>query len=58
MDKHWLPLEASLDDFGTDSAHYITISFDFAMAEEMDADRAFQSFRISTGSPRNVSPRP
>lgn len=45
MDKHWLPLEDSLDDFGTDSAHYITISFDFAMAEEMDADRAFQSFR-------------
>lgn len=45
VDKHWLPLEDSLDDFGTDSAHYIAISFDFAIAKEMNADIAFRNFR-------------
>lgn len=40
----WLPLENSRDEFGTDAAHYIDISFDFANDEEMDAEEAFTKF--------------
>ena len=44
VDKHWLSLEDSVDGFGTDSGHYIDISFEYAIAEEMNADEAFQRF--------------
>lgn len=44
VDKHWLSIEDSHDQFGTDSAHYIDISFDYAIAEEMSADDAYQRF--------------
>ncbi len=40
----WLPLEASRDEFGTDAAHYIGISFDFAMGEGMDSEEAYNRF--------------
>ena len=42
--KHWLPLENSRDEFGTDAAHYIVISFDYANGQEMDAEEAFTKF--------------
>jgi hypothetical protein len=42
--EKWLPLEASRDEFGTDAAHYIGMSFDFARSEAMDGDAAFQRF--------------
>ena len=42
--KHWLPLENSRDEFGTDAAHYIGISFDYANDQEMDAEEAFAKF--------------
>lgn len=44
VDEHWLSVEDSHDQFGTDSAHYIDISFDYAIAEEMNADDAYQRF--------------
>ncbi|HRH70329.1 MAG TPA: hypothetical protein PLB89_12555 [Flavobacteriales bacterium] len=40
----WLPMEPSRDDLGTDAAHYIDISFDYALDEGMDADVAFDRF--------------
>lgn len=42
--EKWLPLEGSRDEFGTDAAHYIEMSFDFAMGEEMDGDAAYERF--------------
>lgn len=42
--EQWLPLEASRDEFGTDAAHYIGMSFDFAMGNAMGGDAAFQRF--------------
>ncbi|MBP6392499.1 MAG: hypothetical protein KA175_14205 [Flavobacteriales bacterium] len=45
--EHWLPLENSRDEFGTDAGHYIDIAFDFANAERMGSDEAFARFRSS-----------
>ncbi len=42
--QDWLPLEGSRDEFGTDAAHYIEMSFDFALGEEMDGDAAYERF--------------
>lgn len=42
--KIWLPMEASKDEFGTDAAYYIDISFEFLLNEGRDADEAFQEF--------------
>lgn len=44
VDKHWLSVEDSHDQFGTDSAHYIDISFDYAITEEMSAEDAYLRF--------------
>lgn len=43
--KIWIPLEDSTDEFGTDAAHYIAISFEFLMDEGMDANDAFAEFK-------------
>ena len=43
--KNWLPLEDSTDEFGTDAAHYISISFDYAHEQGMSADDAFERFK-------------
>ena len=40
----WLPMESSRDDLGTDAAHYIDISFDYALDERMEADVAYTRF--------------
>ncbi len=40
----WMPLESSRDELGTDAAHYIDISFDYALEEGMDADVAYDRF--------------
>ncbi len=45
IQKLWLPAEPSTDEFGTDAAHYIWISFDYLMNEGVDADIAFDEFR-------------
>lgn len=42
--EKWLPLEESRDVFGTDSAHYISMSFDHATANVLSADEAFHRF--------------
>lgn len=43
--EKWLPLENSRDEFGTDAAHYIGISFEFAIDQHMDPDAAFDRFK-------------
>ena len=45
--EKWLPLEGSRDEFGTDAAHYIGMSFDFAVGEEMGSEEAFDRFAES-----------
>lgn len=42
--EQWLPMESSRDDLGTDSGHYIDISFDYANDQRMDTDDAFSRF--------------
>lgn len=42
--EKWLPLEGSRDEFGTDAAHYIEMSFDFALGEEMGGEEAYERF--------------
>lgn len=44
VDKYWLPMEDSTDQFGTDAGHYIDISFDFAESQEMNAEEAYAQF--------------
>ncbi|MBK8339777.1 MAG: hypothetical protein IPK99_07170 [Flavobacteriales bacterium] len=54
---HWLPLENSRDEFGTDAGHYIDIAFDFANTERMGPDEAFARFRSSfTENPAQYDP--
>lgn len=43
--KEWLPLEDSTDEFGTDSAHYIFITFDNLLDRSIPADEAFSTFK-------------
>lgn len=45
VSKEWLPLEDSTDEFGTDSAHYIFISFDNLLDRSIPAEEAFASFK-------------
>lgn len=42
--ERWLPLEGSRDEFGVDSAEYITMSFDHANDNGLDAQQAYQRF--------------
>lgn len=45
ISKEWLPLEDSTDEFGTDSAHYIFITFDNLLDRGVSPDEAFASFK-------------
>ena len=40
----WMPLESSRDEFGVDSAEYITMSFDYANENDLDANEAYSRF--------------
>ncbi|WP_276370232.1 hypothetical protein [Chryseolinea sp. H1M3-3] len=42
--KEWLPLEDSIDKYGTDAAHYISIAFDYLLNEGTSPDDAFTVF--------------
>ena len=42
--KIWVPLEDSTDEFGTDAAFYIDISFEYLLNEGIEAAEAFQEF--------------
>ena len=43
--EKWLPLENSVDAYGTDAAHYITISFDYLFEETMpEAQEMWENF--------------
>jgi hypothetical protein len=44
VSKEWLPMEKSTDKYGTDAAHYISISFDYLMSESIPPDEAFDVF--------------
>lgn len=43
--KEWLPLEDSTDEFGTDAAHYIFMTFDVLMDRGLPADEAYEVFK-------------
>lgn len=41
----WLNVEDSTDEFGTDAAHYIFITFDYNVAEIENAENRFNNFK-------------
>ncbi|MBS1583853.1 MAG: hypothetical protein JST66_16765 [Bacteroidetes bacterium] len=47
--KHWMPLEPSRDEVGTDMAYYMDISFDHALGQHMSAQEAFERFKAYHG---------
>ena len=42
--REWLPLEDSIDKYGTDAGHYISISFDYLMSERIPPQDAYSVF--------------
>ena len=44
IEKHWLPLENSRDDLGTDEGRYVDIGFDYAHDEAIPPEKAFERF--------------
>lgn len=42
--ERWMPLESSRDEFGVDAAEYITMSFDYARDNKLEAQQAYQRF--------------
>jgi hypothetical protein len=42
--KEWLPLENSIDSFGTDAAHYISIAFEYCLSESIPSEDAYGVF--------------
>jgi hypothetical protein len=42
--REWLPLENSIDSYGTDAAHYINISFEYLLNEGIPANEAYSVF--------------
>jgi len=44
VQKIWVPAEDSTDEFGTDAAQYIFISFDYLVNEGVGAETAFVEF--------------
>jgi hypothetical protein len=50
----WLPLENSRDEFGTDAGHYIGISFEYAAAQGVDADLAWERFEETLHAQRHL----
>lgn len=45
INREWLPLEDSTDEFGTDAAHYIFMTFDTLMDRGTPADEAYAVFK-------------
>jgi len=43
--QKWVPLENSTDEFNTDAAYYISIAFDYLLAEGVSAEEAFRVFQ-------------
>jgi hypothetical protein len=46
VNKEWVPLEHSTDEFGTDAAYYIYISFDYLTDSFTTAEEAFYTFKV------------
>ena len=44
VNKIWVPLESSQDNFGTDAAYQIEFAFDWIMDNAVKSDKAFQVF--------------
>ncbi len=44
IQEKWLPLENSRDEFGTDAGRYIGISFEYASAQGVDVNDAWERF--------------
>lgn len=42
--KEWLPLENSIDSYGTDAAHYISIAFEYCLIESITSEDAYAVF--------------
>ena len=45
IQKKWLPMEGSTDDFGSDAAHLISISFEYLMDEMAAPEDTWQNFK-------------
>jgi hypothetical protein len=45
IEKEWIPLEDSTDEFGTDAANYIYFTFDSLLERDISPREAFESFR-------------
>jgi hypothetical protein len=58
INKEWLPLEDSTDEFGTDAAHYIFMSFDILMDRGTSADEAFEVFKDYFDAHKNAFTEP
>lgn len=46
VQREWLPLERSFDEFGSDSAYQIEIVFDWLVENDWDYDQVFSDFKI------------
>lgn len=42
--EDWMSLESSTDDFGTDAAYQIEITFDMILERELTSEKAFEEF--------------
>jgi hypothetical protein len=45
IEKEWIPLEDSTDEFGTDAANYIYFTFDSLLEQDISPKDAFESFK-------------
>lgn len=46
VQREWLPLERSFDEFGSDSAYQIEIVFDWLVENDWNYDQVFPDFKI------------
>ena len=45
LDQVWKDWDNKVDEFGSDSAHYITFAFDALREQDMESDEAWQRFK-------------
>ncbi len=45
IEREWIPLESSTDEFGTDAANYIYFTYDSLVEQDLSPIEAFNSFR-------------
>ena len=45
VQKEWVPLQNTTDEFGSDEAHYIFIEFEFQLEKKASAKETWESFR-------------